>query len=325
MNRKLKTALQRVGYPAYVIYRRLKLAYGLRHPKWWADRLFYECFGRHINWENPQDLNEKINWLKFHADPHEWARLADKYAVREYVAERGLADILVPLYGKWDTSQAVLDAWGSLPDEFVLKSNTSSGRLLIVSTENGGKGAVDLATLKNTLEGWLAEKDCGLEYAELHYQFIPNCVIAEKLLSDDSVKEFSRSPIDYKIWCFDGKPYGCHIAYDRDISAGRNAMIFYDLDYKAHLELMADSYPRHSIFKPESWERMLEVAATLSKGHPQARVDLYSIGGKIYFGEMTMTSCGGYMNWYTPDFLLEMGRQIHLDLSMPENEFAARG
>ena len=36
---------------------------------------------------NPRDINQKIQWLKLHADQHEWARLADKYAVRQYVKD----------------------------------------------------------------------------------------------------------------------------------------------------------------------------------------------------------------------------------------------
>ena len=42
------------------------------------------------------------------------------------------------------------------------------------------------------------------------------------------------------------------------------------------------------------------------------RVDLYNINGKIYFGELTFTSQGGMMDFYTPEFLLEMGEQIEL-------------
>ena len=38
---------------------------------------------------------------------------------------------------------------------------------------------------------------------------------------------------------------------------------------------------------------MLDICKILSKPFPQVRIDLYEIGGKIYFGEMTFTSAGG--------------------------------
>ena len=59
--------------------------------------------------------------------------------------------------------------------------------------------------------------------------------------------------------------------------------------------------------RPEGLERMRECAEILSKGFPQVRVDLYCVGSKIYFGEMTFTSSGGCMPFYTRDYLLELG------------------
>ena len=43
--------------------------------------------GYWMDWEHPRNINEKIQWLKFYGDTSQWPRLADKYAVREYVSE----------------------------------------------------------------------------------------------------------------------------------------------------------------------------------------------------------------------------------------------
>lgn len=295
----------------------------MHSPMQTADKNFYKYLGRHINWDDPQDLNEKINWLKFHADQHEWARLADKYAVREYITERGLADILIPLYGKWDTAQSVIDAWDSLPEEFVLKSNNGCGHIFVVSSESGGKNAVDLKTLKKTLNEWLNEHDFGQKLAELHYQFIDNCIIAEKLLKDDSVKQFSNSLIDYKFHCADGRCCICYVSYDRDPITHLRFGDLYNLeweecsDYLAHKKRGLRTLPR-----PKNWDEMLKIASILSKGHPQVRVDLYNVNGKIYFGEMTFTSAGGYDNEFTQECYLELGKAVRLNKSIPWNQFA---
>ena len=68
-------------------------------PQTCAKILYWKALGKWPNFKHPKDLNEKINYLKFHADMHEWARLADKYAVREYVQDRGLSHILPKLVG----------------------------------------------------------------------------------------------------------------------------------------------------------------------------------------------------------------------------------
>ena len=39
---------------------------------------------------------------------------------------------------------------------------------------------------------------------------------------------------------------------------------------------------------------------------------LYEIDGKVYFGEMTFTSNGGIMDFYTQEHLMELGQQIDL-------------
>ena len=85
--------------------------------------------GRWIDWKHPRDIDEKIQWLKFYGDTSQWPRLADKYAVREYVKEKGLEDILVPLIGKWDKAEDI--PWDALPNQFAMKTNHGSGDALI--------------------------------------------------------------------------------------------------------------------------------------------------------------------------------------------------
>ena len=64
--------------------------------------------------------------------------------------------------------------------------------------------------------------------------------------------------------------------------------------------------------KPKNFERMVEIAETLSSGFPECRVDLYNINGKIYFGELTFTSQGGFMDYFTPEFLRLLGEKFSI-------------
>ena len=57
---------------------------------------------------------------------------------------------------------------------------------------------------------------------------------------------------------------------------------------------------------------MLETAEKLAAPFPVVRVDLFNVAGRIIFGEMTFTSLGGLMDFYTDSFLLETGRMINL-------------
>ena len=84
----------------------------------------------------------------------------------------------------------------------------------------------------------------------------------------------------------------------------------YDLNWISHPEFSVfNSEYRHGklLPKPENLDEMLRIASELSQGFPILRVDLYNINGKIYFGELTFTSQGGMMDFYTQDFLTMLG------------------
>ena len=68
----------------------------------------------------------------------------------------------------------------------------------------------------------------------------------------------------------------------------------------------------HLIPKPVCLSQLIEIAEKLSKPFPVVRCDLYVIKGKPYFGEMTFTSLGGTMNFYTDEELLRMGQKIDI-------------
>lgn len=260
--------------------------------------------GGKLDLKNPQDLNEKINYLKFHADLDEWARLADKYAVREYVIERGLSEILVPLYGKYDTPEELIADWKGVPRSLVVKANHGCGEVKIVKDKN----AVDLNGMRTRAAAWLKDR-YGLGTNERHYLKIKPCLIVEQLLEEPG----RIAPTDYKVWCFNGKPYCILVISDRDEEHHTRHRSMYDLNWNRIPDALPhdDTYSEEDLAKPKNLDKMLEYAAILSKGHKQVRMDFYNIEGKIYFGEMTFTASGGY-NMYNKKMLLELGHQFEV-------------
>lgn len=279
-------------------------SYLSRHnPQELADRLYIDETGNRngINWNSPVDLNEKINWLKFNSDTTKWSELADKYAVRKFIEEKGYKQYLVPLLGVWENANEI--DFSTLPDSFVLKTNNGAGTVMVVED----KALIDQRTVRAQLNKWLKNK-FGLKRAEPHYLRIKPLIIAESLLKDKS--GISSSLVDYKIWCFDGKAFGTKVFYNRhrfeaDIE-------WYDRDWNYRPEKLVFTKDKRDgggkINKPKNYEQMISFAEDLSKGFPQVRVDLYNIDGQIYFGEMTFTASGGYMNSYKKEVLLEMGK-----------------
>jgi hypothetical protein len=266
----------------------------LEYPKIFANNLFYETFGREINWGNPQDLNEKINWLSFNTDTTKWSELTDKYRVREFLKEKGLSHICNEIYEKWDSVDDI--NFDKLPKSFVIKTNCGSGDVLIIKDKTN----VNLELIKNYFKDKIKMR-FGIFTGEPHYLRIKPCIFAEKLLD--------INPIDYKIWCFNGKPHCILVASNRKIGTNEKKLNAYDLNWNHKPEWLNDFYKNDiTIQKPTHLEEMLKYASILSKDFPQVRVDFYEINDKVYFSEMTFTASCGRMLSFTQEKLLEMGK-----------------
>ena len=269
---------------------------------------YYYKFHRMPNFEHPTDLNEKINWMKFYGDTSKWADLADKYKVREYIESKGLADTLVKLYGKWDNANDI--DWDKLPKQFVLKVNNGCGDVLICKD----KDKLDIPSVVKKYNQLVSMK-YGAVTGEPHYAKIKPCIIAEELLDVSKQSIPSTSLIDYKVWCLNGKPYLTWCAWNRRGACGADCGVYdNDWNYRPDYSIFTEHYNESNIRlpKPKNLEKMYEIASKLSEEFPIPRVDLYEVDGHIYFGELTFTSLGGFMDYFTPEVLLDMGKKVKL-------------
>ena len=291
-------------------FRKLVVFINSHFPVYMAKRRQKLYFHKEFDVNNPQDLNEKILWLSLFTDTSEWTRLTDKYAVREYVKECGLENILIPLYGHWDDPKKI--DWNALPKSFVLKSNNGASANTVKIVKD--KDSLDIPKVTKEMEEWLTHK-IGMETTEFHYLGIEPCIIAEQLLeNDEETKAYTSTLIDYKIWCFNGKAYAIWTCMNRNLDGAEVATFDHDWNYHPEGSVFNKDYKQqpHLCPKPACLEEMIEAAEKLSKPFPVVRVDLYCVGGKVYSGEMTFTSNGGTNDFYTDDYLLEMGQQIDL-------------
>lgn len=282
----------------YQRYRKFIMVY---FPQKQAEYLYKQSFGKFIDWKHPRDLNEWINYFSFKTDTTIWTKLADKYKVREYVKEKGLENILIPLLGHWKSVEDI--DFDSLPNSFVIKCNNGSGDAIIVQDKN----QISFNNITNTLNQSLNRK-FGLESAEPHYLRIKPCIIAEEYLPSTEI-----SVIDYKVWCFNGDPYCIFTGSNRNHERHTVDFNVFDLEWNRMNVYMTERY-KNDIFvpKPKHLEDMLKYAKKLSDGFPQVRVDFYEVNEKVYFGEMTFTSQCGRMDYFTPEFLKIMGQKVNL-------------
>ena len=279
--------------------RKVRYYYWIKRPKRLSEKIYFSVFNKKINWENPQTLNEKIHWLKFYSDTSQWVKLADKYEVRKYIIKCGFEHLLNDLYAKYDSVDEI--DISKLPPSFVLKANNGCGDTLVVKD----KSKITNKEIKKYF-GKITKERYGVFTAEPHYLQIPLCIIAEKLLEIDA-SSISSSLIDYKFFCFDGEVKSILVCFNR--KGSYCDLLSYDINWN----LKKDSIPPPSSYeipKPQSLSLMLEACKVLSNGFPVVRIDFYEIAEKPVFGEMTFSSGAGFIDYYTPEFLDELGSYV---------------
>lgn len=261
--------------------------------------LFRQRLGYHLDLENPQTYNEKIQWLKLYDRNPRYVKMVDKYEVKQYVADKIGEAHIIPTLGVWDSFDEI--DFESLPEQFVLKCTHDSGGIVIVKD----KSKLNIEMARKTLEKSLKTNYylLGREWA---YKNVPRRILAEKYMFEESEKELK----DYKVFNFNGTPKLIQVDYDRFKEHKRNLYTTSWEYINNKIEYPTDEH--HLISKPECLESMLRIASILSEGIPHVRSDFYIINNQVYFGELTFYHGNGFEKFSPEEFGYEMGKYIQL-------------
>lgn len=256
--------------------------------------------GRKLDLKNPKRYTEKIQWYKLYYRNEKMPMCVDKYRVREYIHSKNLDEILVQLYAVYDRPEEINIE--TLPDKFILKTSDGSGTNIICRDKSQLSNDKIRAQVNSFIKQ--SSASAGREWAYSHGN---GKIIVEQLLEDPSTSDGSIN--DYKFLCFNGKPEYIVLDIDRFTNHRRN---MYDTAWN-DLHVASDCPCSDEDFQPpENLPDMLMVAETLSKDFPAVRVDLYSIQGKIYFGELTFFPWSGYVLYDPDSFDFKMGEKFIL-------------
>lgn len=268
------------------------------------ERWYRLTTGKSCHLDDPQTLGEKIQWLKLYDSTPQKGRLADKWLVRDWVAQMVGDDYLIPCLGVWNDADDI--DFDSLPDRFVLKATHGSGWNIVVSDREN----LDKADARLRLSRWLSRREAMTGGFELHYEFCEPRIIADQFMQDDS-----GGLRDYKFITFDGAVQfilAIEGRYTDEISCT------YLPDWsKAPFSYGYRVGRPSEIKKPENLDEMVRLAELLGKGFPFARVDFYEVDGRVYFGEITFTEANGLSVFSPSGFDLEYGRKLVLPERKP--------
>ncbi len=261
---------------------------------------FFKETGYPLNLINPQTFNEKINWLKLFYRNDLMTRIVDKYEFKNYIKEKLGEGYTIPLIGAWDTVDDI--DFNNLPNKFVLKSNVQSDSKFIKVVRD--KNELDIDALKVEMQDWLdPDKTLKTSYCWAYYN-VPIKIIAEEYLEtcDDDL-------YDYKFFCFHGEPKFIEVIKER--YSGNYKASFYSLNWNM-LDLQIKGHQNAEFKKPVLFDDMLNISRKLSAEFPQVRVDFYFTDNKIYVGEMTFYSGGGYFKFKPTDWDKTFGDMLDM-------------
>lgn len=267
-------------------------------------KLYYRLrVGRKLNMNNPTTLNEKLQWLKFNYRFPLQSIVSDKLLVREYVKDKIGEKYLIPLIGSWKKYDDI--DFSMLPEKFVLKCNHDSGGLVVCND----KEKLNHIEARRKIEKSLSSNFfyIGREY---QYRNIKPMILCEKFISDNG-----NVPMDYKIYCFNGVPDVILVCKDRfSKNTHRASYYFFDQEWQFQpLNKGDENIKNVDINKPKNLDEMIDIAKELSKDFVFARIDLYNIDGKIYFGEITLSPNSGF----DPDIKYETDLMFGQKLEIP--------
>jgi hypothetical protein len=246
--------------------------------------------GRWPNLRRPTAYNEAILKRSLHPDMR-WVHLTDKLTVRDYVREKIGERHLIPLIAVPDAFTR--DVFDALPASFVMKANHGCSFVKIVRD----KSTTSFEALRALANRWLSI-DFSRYSRERHYRFIVPKLYFEQLLLDET----GKVPADLKLHMFGGRLHGPRI----------QTMVIADRFGDPRGDLYDDDWQRMDVRfgpyrpsdapvpRPENWAEIERIAVRLAEDFDFVRVDLYSMSGEVYFGELTFTPGAGLMR-FTPD------------------------
>lgn len=264
---------------------------------------YYAKLKKRLNLDNPILFNEKVQWLKIHDRKDIYTIMVDKYEAKKYVANIIGKEYIIPTLGVYNKFDDI--NFESLPNQFVIKCTHDSGGLVIVRD----KKKLNVKEVRKKINKSL-RRNYYYYGREWPYKNVKPRIIIEKYMEDKSDKAMR----DYKFFCFNGKAKIMYLSegLENHSTAG---ISFYDMDFKL-TDCKRKDYRQidYAPKKPKNWEKMKDFSNVLSKNIPHLRVDWYEINGRLYFGELTFSTCSGMLPFEDEKWDKKLGDLIDLNL-----------
>ena len=286
-----------------------KIKYSLRkqvykvYPLLACKQRYYWTYGEKINLKDPKTLDEKNIWLMYnrYIKDQTIIDLIDKTKLYEIYSRDPMAKVyLNQLYGIYDKTSDII--WDELPNSFAIKCGHGCGMNIFVKD----KSSADKEKIFEQLNAWLRRKET-TEFGAIQYNKIKPRIVCERFLDTKD----GKPPIDYKMYCCNGKLEAVEVIMDRFDSYH---YVLVDRDFK-NLPYGKDSIEDETLINsitPIHWNDFIDAAEYLAHPYPYVRVDLYDYHDKPLIGEMTFFPMDGVNGFFEKRGQIELGQKVDI-------------
>lgn len=267
---------------------------------------FYrKTFQKNINLKHPKTFSEKLNYLKIKDVTKQKTELTDKLFAKKYIQQNFPELKTAKLYQVCSTFEEI--NFSLLPKTFLIKTNHACKTGILIEDKDKITDE-EYNRYKNYFKKVLKINYAFWGTLELQYKDIKPMIYVEEYLQSKTSPTF----LEYEVYCFNGNPMfiQCHNFNGKHINNFEFGVSFFNTNWdEAGFSLICK---RDKPCSPSHLNRkkILEFAKKLSKDFKFARVDIFEINKKLYFGEITFTPFTGDIKFCPEEYDLTFGEML---------------
>lgn len=244
----------------------------------------------------PHNPNEIIFWRKAFDHNPLFTELSDKLRMKDFYRERCPGVAIPKTLWVGDRAEDIPDRL--LAGSVIVKTTGASAQNILIRN-----GIHDRTSLNETMNRWLAGPNYGKIKREWAYLGIKSRIMVEELIENED----GTLPINVKIFVVDSEPLFVFVSRFADspmsMSDPKQAGTFringsriwtQDAAYPHPEQVLPDDYALPSCYK-----QAVEYSRIAGKGFDYVRLDFLCQDDKVYAGEVTIYSGGGFDTWDT--------------------------